>query len=84
MAIVLHSDSRSKLFVDCFTDYNPARQKYNVVSNWSLSDPLAMEAALYRGYGVGIREYPGFSNNRAKITNVRRINFNDVCLITCM
>lgn len=81
MGIVFHSDSPSKLFVDCFTDYDPARLKYNVVSNWSFSDPLAMEAALFRGYGVGIREYPGFSNNRVKITNVRIIN---ACLITCM
>ena len=74
MRILFHSDSRSKLFVDCFTDYDPARLKYNVVSNWSLSDPLAMEAALVRGYGVGIREYPGFSNHLVDLTNVRIIN----------
>lgn len=79
MGIVFHSDSRSKLFVDCFADYNPERLKYNVVSNWSISDPLATEAALVNGYRVRIREYPGFSNRRVNVTNVRQALFIIIC-----
>lgn len=77
MAIVFHSDTRSKIFVDCFAEYIPGRLKYNVFSNWSISDPLATEAALVKGYRVLIREYPGFSNGLDGVTNVRQ-NHNKI------
>jgi hypothetical protein len=77
MAIVFHSDSRSKLFVDCFAEYIPGKLKYNIFSNWSISDPLATEAALIRGYRVRIREHPGFSNRLIDVTNVRQNHNNN-------
>ena len=66
------SDSRSKLFVDCFAAYNPEKVKYDVFTNWSIDDPIATEAARINGYFVRIRAQSHFSSLIVKETNVRQ------------
>ena len=60
----------SMLSLNCSAVYKPESTNYDIVANWHLDDPLAMEAGRVNGYRVRLRDGVFHLNMKEESTRV--------------